>query len=199
MPLTHPRVGMSPGHQPCCPLQSLWGWFVLYPAACCHWLMQHGTASDSLGCDTAALADTSQGLIPTPAPGCGSWWVENPGTLCILLAAFYPTISHWGTLPAGTLGCPCPREQSASWVQCVSCCSQTPHPGCAVLEPGKVLTKNPWCQLCSWLPALPHCGVTPKDTELITTPPVLLLQTCPVPLCWPHTHPARRTSAPWHR
>lgn len=109
--------------------------------------------------------------------------MENTGTLPVLLAAFYPTAPHWGTLPArGWLQWPQQWVRGASWAQHGHCAAPKRHiqAGSAVVEPGKTLT---WCQLCSWVPAppLPYCGVTPKDTELTTTPRVLLLQRWWVP------------------
>lgn len=65
-----------------------------------------------------------RGLIPTPAPGCGRWWVENTGTLPVLLAAFYPTpllptgerCQHGGGSGGLSSGCEVPAGLSVGTV-----------------------------------------------------------------------------------
>lgn len=70
--------------------------------------------------------------------------MENTGTLPVLLAAFYPTAPHWGTLPArGWLRWPQQWVRGASWAQRGHSAAPKPHiqAGSAVVEPGKTLTK----------------------------------------------------------
>lgn len=116
--------------------------------------------------------------------------MENTGTLPVLLAAFYPTAPHWGTLPAlslparGWLRWPQQWVRGASWAQHGHCAAPKRHiqAGSTVVEPGKMLTKALGASSAVGFQLL-LCRVvgSPQKTELTTTPRVLLLQRWGVP------------------
>lgn len=126
-PFTHPGVGMSPGHHPCCPLlspQPLWAWPALYPTPCCHWLRQQGTVTVW---DVTLLFWGSDSY---PSPRLWELLGGKPRHSLdfAVLHPSTPRCQHFGlSLPTGVALVA--SEKAGKWLQHGPCCSQTPHPG----------------------------------------------------------------------